>query len=525
MQRKIELSKQESSLRQLLLDVSEFIGSGKGCPQPQLRFAGGWVRDKLLGLGSKDIDIAISSMVGLEFGELLQEYLLLPEARAKYPESKIGKLAKIAANPEASKDLETATTKLLGLDIDLVNLRKETYRVDSRNPKVEFGTPKEDAQRRDATVNALFYNLHTSEVEDFTGRGLEDLERKIIKTPLSPWQTFEDDPLRVLRAIRFSSRFGFEIATEDQKAIADKKIHDSFKTKGITRERVGTELTKMLQGNNPREALRLIDQLGLYGTLFKTSNHVVPQLVRTQTWNKAYDLLDALIKSSPENAKSRDSMNVIKSALLETGGDNYKMWLLCAFVPWARVMPPASDTNGRPPPRPAVTAAQEGIKTDKRSTRLIGSAVTFLPEIISIKDKAVDGTPSTSSPLKRKQEPLTRETFGMAIRRWGPDWRDCVMYALLTQAREDTAEDPHELLQGYAAWLANLKDLDLLNADQLKPLVKGNELSKDLAVKEGPWVAKALEMVVAWQLRNPGVTDPADAISEIKSRRRDLGLG
>ncbi|KAL8953383.1 MAG: hypothetical protein Q9222_000760 [Ikaeria aurantiellina] len=524
MQKNIELSQQESTLRQLLLDVSDFIGSRKGCPQPQLRFTGGWVRDKLLGLGSKDIDIGISSMHGQEFGNLMKEYLQLPESRAKYPESMLGKLAKIAANPEKSKHLETATTKLFGLDIDLVNLRKETYSDDSRNPEIEFGTPKEDAERRDATVNALFYNLHTSEVEDFTGRGLEDLERKIIKTPLPPLQTFEDDPLRVLRAIRFSSRFGFEIDTEDQKAMGHSKIHGALEHK-ISRERVGIELTKMLQGTNPREALRLIDQLGLYSTVFTTFDREVAQSVRTQIWNKAYDLLHTLVNASLEGAKSGDAMNVIRSILLDPHNDNYRMWLLCAFVPWARVTQSASKTKGKLPQRPAAVAARDGIKADNSISKLIENAVTSLPEIITIKDTTIDGKPAKSSPLKRKQEPLDRETFGMAIRRWGPNWRGCVMYALLTQVAENTAEDRHELLEGYATWLSTLKDLDLLEAYQLKPLVKGDALARELAVRQGPWVTKALEMVVAWQLRNPDNTDPAIAVSEVKSRRRELGLG
>lgn len=112
---------------------------------------------------------------------------------------------------------------------------------------MEFGTPEEDALRRDATVNALFYNLSTSKVEDFTRRGLEDMERKVIKTPLAPLQTFKDDPLRVLRAIRFASRLDYQIAAEDEAAMRDASIKDALKLK-ISRERVGVEVTKMLKG-------------------------------------------------------------------------------------------------------------------------------------------------------------------------------------------------------------------------------------------------------------------------------------
>ena len=247
MSKTITLTNQEAELRQLLLDVSEYIGTLDGHAKPELRITGGWVRDKLLGSQSMDVDVGINTMTGLEFGNLMKQYLNRPETQAKYNQSILGRLAKIEANPEKSKHLETVTTRILGLDIDLVNLRKETYAEDSRTPTMEFGTPEEDALRRDATINALFYNISTGEVEDFTGRGLQDMERKVIKTPLAPVQTFKDDPLRVLRCIRFASRLGYQIAEEDEQAMIDNDIKNELKRK-ISRERVGVEITKMLKG-------------------------------------------------------------------------------------------------------------------------------------------------------------------------------------------------------------------------------------------------------------------------------------
>ena len=244
---KIALTEQEKTLRQLLLDVSDYIGRQDGYTKPELRFTGGWVRDKLLGTTSKDIDIGISSLTGYQFGTLMKQYLADPTRETKYGQDVLGGLAKIEANPEKSKHLETVTTKILGLEIDLVNLRKETYVEDSRNPTMEFGSPEDDALRRDATVNALFYNLTTSEVEDFTERGLADMDSKIIRTPLSPYQTFKDDPLRILRCIRFAGKLGYSIDPEAQKSMGDKDIKDALRVK-ITRERVGIELEKTLRG-------------------------------------------------------------------------------------------------------------------------------------------------------------------------------------------------------------------------------------------------------------------------------------
>lgn len=120
----------------------------------------------------------------------------------------------IKANSDKSKHLETATIKVGDVFIDLVNLRCETYSEDSRVPQVEIGTPEQDAFRRDLTINSMFYNINTNTVEDFTGKGIQDLKDKVLRTPLDPLQTFLDDPLRLLRTVRFAQRFGFEIAPE-----------------------------------------------------------------------------------------------------------------------------------------------------------------------------------------------------------------------------------------------------------------------------------------------------------------------
>lgn len=255
MDRTVQLTKKESQLKGLLLDVAERLDDGHGgSPKPKeptvLRWAGGWVRDKLLGIESHDIDIAINNMTGEAFALRMCDICELPEVRRRHDigPRDIGNLHMIPKNPERSKHLETTTTTLFGLDLDFVNLRKETYADDSRNPRMEFGTAPEDALRRDATVNALFYNLHTGKVEDFVG-GLPDMQKKLIRTPMEPLQTFTDDPLRVLRLVRFASRLQFTIVPDTQNAMARSSVLEALKLK-ISRERVGIELEKMLKGTH-----------------------------------------------------------------------------------------------------------------------------------------------------------------------------------------------------------------------------------------------------------------------------------
>lgn len=168
----------------------------------------------------------------------------------------MGKLTAIEARPEQSKHLETATAIVENLSIDFVHQRgHESYAEDSRIPIVvrfhllrllvlfltyhstsqSFGTPLEDALRRDLTINALFYNLQSRTIEDETGKGLADLGliegiSPCIRTPLPPFETFRDDPLRVVRAVRFAARFGeeFKIADDLVEAVGREEIRVSL---------------------------------------------------------------------------------------------------------------------------------------------------------------------------------------------------------------------------------------------------------------------------------------------------------
>ncbi|MCX6848310.1 MAG: HD domain-containing protein, partial [Verrucomicrobia bacterium] len=214
-----------------------------------MRVAGGWVRDKLLGAESKDIDITLSAMTGGEFLHCLGL------------EGQI-----VEANPEKSKHLETAKARILDMEVDFVNLRSETY-AESRVPTIQMGTPEEDARRRDLTINALFYNIDTSQVEDHVG-GLADLSAMLLRTPTEPMQTFLDDPLRMMRLLRFHARFpGSRIDPEAEAALRDPEALQAFRQK-VSRERSGPEFMGMLSGQAPASAVRLFLDSGLYRSVF-----------------------------------------------------------------------------------------------------------------------------------------------------------------------------------------------------------------------------------------------------------------
>lgn len=208
---------------------------------------GGWVRDLFLHRPSDDIDVVV---VG--------SGIALAEAVAK----RLGKGAHLAV----FKTYGTAQVKRGGLELEFVGARKESYTRDSRNPVVEDGTLQEDQNRRDFTINAMAICLNAERygelLDSFDGIG--DLERCLIRTPLDPDITFSDDPLRMMRAIRFATQLGFNLDPETFDAIARnrERIHI------ITRERIVEELHKIMLSRRPSEGWILLDKTGLLPLIF-----------------------------------------------------------------------------------------------------------------------------------------------------------------------------------------------------------------------------------------------------------------
>ena len=227
-----------------------------------VRVAGGWVRDKLLGrLGKFDIDIALDNMTGQEFTVIMNQWFLF---RGK----KSFKVGIIRRNPEKSKHLETATVQIGCFSLDFVNLRCESYAETSRIPVMTIGTPLEDAIRRDLTINSLFYNIITNEIEDFTTQGISDLQQGLLRTPLDPLVTLVDDPLRVLRTVRFAARFQFSIITELYLAAQKKIVRDALESK-VSRDRIKDEFFQMLSGENSARAIGILHALDLLTLVIK----------------------------------------------------------------------------------------------------------------------------------------------------------------------------------------------------------------------------------------------------------------
>jgi putative nucleotidyltransferase with HDIG domain len=210
---------------------------------------GGFVRDKLLGRPCKDIDVVC-----------LGDAISLANAVSE----------KFQPQPKVSwfKNFGTAHLNIQGYDVEFVGARKESYQQHSRNPTVEPGTIKDDQERRDFTINALAIDLQEALsaniklVDPFNG--VQDLQDKIIKTPLSPDKTFSDDPLRMLRAIRFATQLGFVVEANTLLGITDTAHRISI----ISQERITDELNKIMLSPKPSIGWDLLYKTGLLKVIF-----------------------------------------------------------------------------------------------------------------------------------------------------------------------------------------------------------------------------------------------------------------
>ncbi len=265
--------------------------------QPMSRVAGGWVRDKLLGRESKDIDITVEGMKGVQFAAYLKQSAI---SRYGPQQDIIGTIKDTEARPEQIKNLAVAFLRIFGQDVEILNLRgNEVYEAGNRNPvTTDFdATPEQDAFRRDLTINSLFYNINTGRVEDFTGQGYDDLATMTLRTPLEPQKTFTDDPLRLLRVLRFYSRYtGSQIAPEVIEAMRNPDVQNMITRKmvnpneevGIVTERTSEEFRKIMKGGQPQEAIRLMYETGLLGQMLNLPSSFEP--LHMDQMNKHHEL-------------------------------------------------------------------------------------------------------------------------------------------------------------------------------------------------------------------------------------------
>lgn len=488
-----------------------------------VRVAGGWVRDHFLGKPSEDIDLALDDMSGIEFAEKINEYMIENNMKTH-------SIGKVPTNPDQSKHLETACIRVLGLSIDIVNLRTEVYTSNSRIPTVCIGTPQEDAYRRDLTINSLFFNINTFEIEDFTGKGILHLKEKVIATPLTPLETFTDDPLRVLRSIRFASRLiGYHIDPELLKAAQKPQVINSLAHK-ISKERIGAELDGMLRSSRPELALHWIYDLGLFSSVFQ-----LPDKLTTPLTN----LNELQIRST---SLVRAGVHVLQN-LQFTFSAEEKSILLMSLILYPYHDLQYLNTKKRTELVNTYIVKTSIKKTNDESTfiNLVHSEIHKIISVLNTDDLKLDfmlnNDDSSFDSFFDNNVVHLRRVLGGIIRRLGEIWRIAFFIALiviweykwlqpLSEENIDSTTNIDSLIaytlykssrielniSNFTHWTTTfflhltdriINKLDLDKVWLLKPHFKGKEIAELLNIPIGPMIGKATELQIEWMLGFP----------------------
>lgn len=442
----------------------------------ELRIAGGWVRDKLLQECPGDIDVAVQNATGSEFAHGLHAFAArLSASRDRHDQGmgersepgcaeyvpEMSSVAAIPTNPSKSRHLETAVVRLDGKELDFVQLRTEDYVLhsESRVPQsVSPATPEEDASRRDFTVNALFYNLHTQRVEDFTGKGLTDLQDGILRTPLDPSITLLEDPLRALRAIRFACRLQFDIYSSLGEALSSEVVCESLLRK-VSRERIGGEVIQMLESVDPIRGLQLIAKYKLVEPVFLRTFSVT-----SESPDQRY--LAGVYRAS----RALEILQSSKGLLEEKSTVTSRKTLLLAALIWD--------------PSKIRHALHEALRLQKRLQSDIRKAI-----LLSIRlEQAVRKWHSVTAQRSQKTEDDAWIEIAETVREAGDSmW---VSVCILCSIRIGKDGLLSELLEsGISAKLCNITYA-----------VDGRRLQHELGIQPGPEVGKALRELLGHQL-------------------------
>jgi tRNA nucleotidyltransferase (CCA-adding enzyme) len=506
----IALTDLENQICTLLDDCTRHLREEKGLIT-KCRIAGGWVRDKLLGSQSNDIDIALEDMMGVSFAEHFAAF-------ASSQDLPVGSVTKIQSNPGQSKHLETGRTTLLGVELDFVNLRSEEYAEDSRIPTgIAFGTPLQDALRRDITMNALFFNVHSRAVEDLTKRGINDLYEGVIRTPLPPKETFLDDPLRVLRCVRFASRFAFDMVPELKEAALDPAIQEALSAK-ISRERIGEELDKMVKGREPLRSIQLINELGLYPYIFTIPPAIASSFSSTPaapiTSVAAATVLHELLNPTLSPTSLPHIHDTLLSFALSSPGIIPRLYVAAALTPYAGV----KCLDSKKKSHLAVEAAiREGLKLGTKNHYLDGIPALFTAAEV-LKDRI--------RKLLKPNLASERVAIGLLLREkcvhnpnTGSHWKTSLLFSLLQElvplynvARDELdVQEASRIIQVYNTFVDRVEELELYKAVDLLPILNGVEVVEIIGSKPGPWTRQVLTRIIEWQLINPhGTTDECE---------------
>jgi len=496
------LTKNEKEVINILRDASS-----KHAPNTTLRIVGGWVRDHIMGKPSNDIDVMVDNMSGEQFAKILTQYLNIHDPHV------------IKENPEKSKHIETAKAYIPlssgdKQEIDFAQARKEVYQEDSRIPSTKPATAEEDAFRRDLTINSLFFNINTGEIEDFTGKGIKDLITHTIRTPEEPSKTFKDDPLRIFRVARFASKYNWAIDPETLNAMKDPSLRDEIKKK-VSKERIGQEIKKMLSSPNSQYAIEILKNTGLLEDIIEESlkgskyeGKMMPLDMsqnnphhKLTLWAHTMEVLNNILKMYPETNEEKRVIIVLTALMHDLGK---------LFTETQQHQEDKTSYHGH---------EQESYEIAK----LILKYLKLEPYI-----QQVSGLTQNHMRLHTlvQTEGTSMSAFRRFIRKMGEEsleWLDLFNLAVADAYSKDKTIDP-AIISEYQNLEQNLKNaVDTLkpSGKKVTPVLNGYEIMEALGIKSGEWMKEVTEFVRELKDENPDITKE-EAKEKVKEKFEHL---
>ena len=492
---RLELTPREERLIRLLGDVRS-----RYSPRTTVRIAGGWVRDKLLygrHTPGRDVDLVLSDVSGVDFANLVCRYLIeeCPPDCCDFVDS-----LEAVSKGGAGDRLESASLSLLGFDVDFARLRSETYSDGSRVPTaVERAGCVEDAWRRDLTVNALYYNLNTNQVEDWTERGVVDLVLQNIRTPKDPLKTLLEDPTRALRAVRFASQLSFNVDPRLLKAMRNKKVKEALVAK-VSRDAIGNSVDEMLgpRARDPAGGIRLLIQTGLVGVVFPLDLPVDSVSLKVTGGRRGVLYARGLRRLSKCQSIVTRAYGARRD--LEWDAGRKRLLWYASFLRPVRELDRARGGSG----------GDRGRK-DKRETSLRRLLVALrrpradMESIESILDGAERLRPGLWDDLDARTDPAdARWECYRLLKPVGDYWREALVLSLATSGRDTT-----DCAVRYVELVSHVEDTLRLGSllrggarETTRPLLDGSRVKQLLPSIDGGGFRAVADAMEEWQVRN-----------------------
>jgi len=465
-------------------------------PSTEVYIVGGIIRDRLLGLPAHDLDIMVYPIKAEDLARLITKHLSLKDPHI------------IKENPDKSKFISTAKIYLPLHDntvqeIDIAQARSDVYKGDTRIPETKPATPKEDAYRRDLTVNSLMYDIKKEKIVDFTGMGIKDLITGVIRTPIDPLKTFSDDPLRIFRCIVYAAKLNGKIDPATYEAMKNPRLRDEIKKK-VSKERLGIEFVKAISSPNPEYAIQLLKDTGLLEDIISESLIGTPYQGKMERfdmnqnnpnhqltlWGHTMEVVKGVLDQYKDADPERRIVMVLSALMHDLGKLYQQIWGESKSHPGAR--------------------SYHGHEIE--SAKMVESILKYLkiePYIQEV-SRLTEHHMKLHTLLRDEGGARTLRRFVRKMGEQSLHWLDVFNLSVADAYAKDVIRDPNtvqeyqmlkEKLQQALAQVSSTPEKSLT-----KPVLDGNEIMRLLNIKAGPWMSEMTEFLKELRDENPVIT-------------------